>query len=155
MNEFSTFAKGKVNLEIQFLHYGKKKKNQTTKQKMKKNYKIQLSCTKRLNTWNKINSECSKISTQVTMMCFWENSEWWIGSSQAFTMGFPDSSVVKNLPAMQETQVWSLGQKDPLEEEMATHPSILAWGVSWTEEPGGLEWNATEHACRTSPQLHF
>ena len=40
---------------------------------------------------------------------------------------------------MQETQVQSLGQKDPLEEEMATHPSILAWRIPWTEEPGGLQ----------------
>ena len=44
---------------------------------------------------------------------------------------------VKNLLAMQETQVQSLGQ-DPLEEEMATHSSILAWTIPWTEEPGGL-----------------
>ena len=40
---------------------------------------------------------------------------------------------------MQETQVRSLGQKDPLEEEMATHSSILAWETPWTEEPGGLQ----------------
>ena len=47
--------------------------------------------------------------------------------------------MVKNLPAMQETQVQSLGREDPLEEEMATHPSILAWEIPWTEEPGGLQ----------------
>ena len=46
--------------------------------------------------------------------------------------------MVKNLPAVQETQVRSLGQEELLEEEMATHPSILAWRTSsWTEEPGG------------------
>ena len=45
---------------------------------------------------------------------------------------------VKNLPAMQQTQVQSLGQEDPLEKEMATHFSILAWKVLWTEEPGRL-----------------
>ena len=39
---------------------------------------------------------------------------------------------------MQETQVWSRGQEDPLEKEMTTHPSILAWEIPWTEEPGGL-----------------
>ena len=44
---------------------------------------------------------------------------------------------VKNLPAMQDTQVRSLCQKDPLENEMATHCSILAWKIPWTEEPGG------------------
>ena len=41
---------------------------------------------------------------------------------------------------MQETQVWSLGQEDPLEKEMATHSSILAWEISWTEEPGRLQF---------------
>ena len=51
--------------------------------------------------------------------------------------GFPGSSVVKNQPAMQETRVWSLGQEDLLEKEMATHSSILAWKILWTEEPGG------------------
>ena len=45
---------------------------------------------------------------------------------------------VKNLPAVQETQVRSLGWEDPLEKEMATHSSILAWKISWTAEPGGL-----------------
>ena len=51
----------------------------------------------------------------------------------------PSGSALKNLPAIQETQVQSLGQKDPLEEEMATHSSILAWKNPWTEEPGGLQ----------------
>ena len=45
---------------------------------------------------------------------------------------------VKNLPAVQETWVLSLGWEDPLEKEMATHSSILAWRIPWTEEPGGL-----------------
>ena len=48
------------------------------------------------------------------------------------------SQMVKNLPAMQETQVRSLGWEDRLEKEMATHFSILAWGIPWTEEPGAL-----------------
>ena len=46
--------------------------------------------------------------------------------------------MVKNPPAMQKTQVQSLGQEDPLEKGMATHSSILAWRIPWTEEPGGL-----------------
>ena len=46
--------------------------------------------------------------------------------------------MVKNLPAMQETRVQSLGQEDPLEKDLATHSSILAWRIPWTEEPGGL-----------------
>ena len=45
---------------------------------------------------------------------------------------------LKHLPAMWETQVWSLGREDPLEKEMATHSSLLAWRIPWTEEPGGL-----------------
>ena len=48
-------------------------------------------------------------------------------------------SLVKNLPAKQETWVQSLGQDDPLEEEMAPHSSILAWIIPWTEEPGRLQ----------------
>ena len=49
--------------------------------------------------------------------------------------------MVKNLPAMQETQVWvsSLGWEDPLEEEMATHSTVLTWKIPWMEEPGGLQ----------------
>ena len=57
-------------------------------------------------------------------------------------MDFPSGSVVKNLPAMQEMQeIWvqSLGWEDPLEEDMATHSSILAGKILWTEEPGGLQ----------------
>ena len=50
------------------------------------------------------------------------------------------SQLVKNLPAMQETWVRSLGQEDPLEKGMATHSSILAWSIPWTEDPGmGLQ----------------
>ena len=48
------------------------------------------------------------------------------------------TQMVKNLLAMQETKIQSLGQEDPLEKEIATHPSILAWRIPWTEEPGGL-----------------
>ena len=47
--------------------------------------------------------------------------------------------MVKNQPVMQETQVQSLGQEDPLKKGMATHSSILAWGIPWTEEPGELQ----------------
>ena len=48
--------------------------------------------------------------------------------------------AIKNLPAMQETWVRSLGGEDPVEKEMATHSSILAWRIPWTEEPGGLQF---------------
>ena len=49
------------------------------------------------------------------------------------------AQTVKNLPAMQKTQVRSLGREDPLEEGTATHSSVLAWRIPWTEEPGGLQ----------------
>ena len=55
---------------------------------------------------------------------------------------FPGGSVVKNLPAVQkvlEMQIWSLGQENSLEKEMATHSSILAWKIPWTEESGGQQ----------------
>ena len=63
------------------------------------------------------------------------------GSTAALflTTGFAGGSVEKNLPATQEMPVQSLGQEDPLEEEMATHPRILAWRIPWTEEPGRLQ----------------
>ena len=49
------------------------------------------------------------------------------------------AQMIKNLPAMQETQVRSLGQEDPLKKEMATHSSVLTWRIPWREEPGGLQ----------------
>ena len=52
------------------------------------------------------------------------------------------AQTVKSLPALWETQVRSLGQEDPLEKGMATHSSILAWRIPWTEEPGRLCWVA-------------
>ena len=58
------------------------------------------------------------------------------------------AQTVKNLPAVQETWVQSLGQEDPLEKEMATHSSILAWKIPWMEEPGRLQsmaWQRIGH----------
>ena len=52
------------------------------------------------------------------------------------------AQTVKRLPAMQETQVQSLGWEDPLEEEMAAHSGILAWEIPWTEEPGRLQFRS-------------
>ena len=52
---------------------------------------------------------------------------------------FLGGSAVKNPPAMHEMWVQSLGKEDPLEKEMVTHSSILAWEIPWTEEPGGLQ----------------
>ena len=54
------------------------------------------------------------------------------------------AKMVKNLSAMQETQVPCLGQEDPLDRGIATHSSILAWRIAWTDEPGGLQLDMTE-----------
>ena len=59
------------------------------------------------------------------------------------------AQLLKNLPAMQKTWVQSLGQEDPLEKEMATHPSILAWKSPWTKEPGGLQSMGSEETETT------
>jgi len=59
-------------------------------------------------------------------------------NSVGCNQGFPGGSVVKSLPANEETWIQSLGQEDPLEKEMATHSSILAWEISWAEEHAGL-----------------
>ena len=61
-----------------------------------------------------------------------------LGVSKKVVWSFLAGSMVKNLPAIQETCARSLGQEDPLEKEMATHSSSLAWRIPWTEEPGGL-----------------
>ena len=58
---------------------------------------------------------------------------------QQIVLGFPGGTVVKNPPAVQETQVQSLGWEDLLGKEMGTHSSILTWEIPWTEESGGLQ----------------
>ena len=73
--------------------------------------------------------------------------------------------MVKNLPAMQEIRVQSLDQEDPLEKEMATHSSILAWRIPWTEEPGRLhsmgsqraehDWTTKTHIYKLKGKGHF
>ena len=61
-----------------------------------------------------------------------------VSVTESSRWGLLGGSVVKNLPAMQETQVRSLGQEDPLGRGMATHSSIIAWIIPWAEEPCGL-----------------
>ena len=68
------------------------------------------------------------------------------------------AQVIKNLPAMQDPRVQSLGQEDPLEKGMAVHCSILAWRIPWTEEPGGLvsvesQSDTTERLTLSLPQM--
>ena len=75
--------------------------------------------------------------------------EYWSGNLPLYIWASFVAQSVKNLPAVQETWVQSLGWEDPLEKEMATHSNILAWRIPWTEEPGGLqsrgsqEWDMT------------
>ena len=68
------------------------------------------------------------------------------------------AQMVKSLPAMEETQVQSLGQEDHLEKGMATHSSVLAWRIPWTEEPGYCPWGQKESDMAeqlTLPFSHF
>ena len=62
--------------------------------------------------------------------------------------------MVKRLPAMQESQVRTLGQEDPLEKEMATRSSVLAWKIPWTEEPGRQQSTGRKESD-TTERLHF
>ena len=65
-------------------------------------------------------------------------------------------SVAKNLPVMQETRVWSLGQEDPLEKRKAIHPNIFAWETLWTEEPGGGQSLGLPRVrCDLATKQHF
>ena len=78
----------------------------------------------------------TKISLRRSSESFTHCSTLWIRICQ---WASPVAQMVKNLPAIQETQVRSLVSEDPLEEGMAAHSSILAWRIPWTEEPGGLQ----------------
>ena len=74
-------------------------------------------------------------------------------------MGYPDGSVVKNLPAdagyrRQERRIWSLGREDPPEEKMATHTSVLAWKIPWTEEPSRLQSMGSQSRTQLSTHTH-
>ena len=65
------------------------------------------------------------------------------------------AQTIKRLPAVQETRVPSLGQEDPLEKEMATHSSTLAWKIPWMEDPGGLYSPCGRKESDTTERLHF
>ena len=80
-------------------------------------------------------------------------SRTWLNWTEPRWKSFPGSSAVKNPPAVQDTQetrVLSLGWEDPLEKEMATHCSIVAWEIPWTEEPGGLQSMGSQNWTRLS-----
>ena len=89
-------------------------------------------------------NEKKKKKKNVTVFASWSPcihpSLWSLEMVCTLVRGFSSGSVVKNLPAMQETWIQSLGRENPLEEGIATHSSILAWKIPWTEEPGGLQF---------------
>ena len=78
----------------------------------------------------------------------------WLMCARARSQDLPVAQMVKNLPAMQETWVRSTDQKDPLEKETATHSSIIAWRIPWTEEPGGLQSRGCKESDRTEQLTH-
>ena len=110
-----------------------------------------------------------KVYLSVIMFKFILNSRSWTYDTWIHTDGVSSmannnllwasliAQLIKNLPSMQETWVPFLGWEDPLEKEMATHSSILAWKIPWTEEPGGLQsmglqrvrrsWTSAQAAC--------
>ena len=76
----------------------------------------------------------------------------------SLSRSFPDGSVAKNLPANAGAAgdvCFILGSRDPLEKEMATHSSMLAWKIWWTEEPGGVQSQRVRHDWATEPLTHF
>ena len=75
---------------------------------------------------------CSLFCSIDPCVCFYNDVIWFLRASL-------DAQSVKNLPAMQETWFWFLGQEDPLEEEISIHSSIIAWRIPWTEEPAKLQ----------------
>ena len=79
------------------------------------------------------------MKAQNKLMCCLQKKNQKLLSVETGKRTFLVAQIVKNLPAIQETQVQSLSLEDPLEKGMATHSSILAWMIPWTEEPGGLQ----------------
>ena len=84
-----------------------------------------------------LNSGCKPLGNSQHLKCC--NSVQFLDIILRKCKGFPGSTVIKNPQETQETRDQSLGQEDPLEEEVVTHSNILAWRIPWTEEPGGLQ----------------
>ena len=91
---------------------------------------------------------CSDSRNRLPMFKFWLLLLLWLQEYQSVTLVVQS---VKNLPAVQKTQVQSLGWEDTLEKEMATHASILAWKIPWTEKPGRLQVTRVTHNLATKP----
>ena len=85
----------------------------------------------------------------------WTTTTFLLITCSAVKCDLKSAQIVKNLPAMQETWVSSLGWEDPLEKGMTTHCSILAWRIPWTEEPGGLQSMVSQTSwARLSDKVH-
>ena len=83
------------------------------------------------------------------------NAIWWWGwKLSLFIVWASGGSLVKNPPAMHEMQDRPLGREDPLEKDTATHSSILAWEIPWTEEPGGLRSMGSQESDMTEQLNH-
>ena len=78
------------------------------------------------------------VSSHSCLQGIFLTQEWNPGLLHCRRFLFPGASESKELPTMQETWVWFLGQEDPLEKGMATHYTVISWRIPWTEEPGGL-----------------
>ena len=87
----------------------------------------------------------ARVSFSILVSSGYMSSSGIAGSFRASLIAQP----VKSLPAVQETRVWFLGWEDPLEKEMTTHSSILAWRIPWTEEPGGLQFMGSQESDMT------
>ena len=92
----------------------------------------------------------AKSQTQLSNWTEMNWTEWSFGASLV-------AQRLKHLPPMQETRVWSLGREDPLDKEMATHSSILAWRIPWTEEPGRLQsmWSQSQTRLSNFTSLYL
>ena len=85
--------------------------------------------------FSSISFHCSHNKAFLSLLAsLWNSAFSWV-----YLMASLVAQMVESLPAVRETQVQSLGQEDPLEKEVATHSSILAWRIPWTEKPGGLQ----------------
>ena len=91
---------------------------------------------------------CIRVCSYPTYWCLWRALIKTITFYEELERIRPGGSVVKNQPVrqrrMQEMEVHSLGREDPLEKEMATHSSIIAWKIQWTEKPGGLQFMGSQ-----------
>ena len=100
----------------------------------------------KIDDWIMLSANYYKVWKQ----CFTFESICWINNKLWLYQTSLVAQTVKCLPAVQETRVWSLGWEDPLEKEMETFSSILAWRIPWTEEPGGLQSTGSQRVGRDS-----